>query len=651
MAPQVRRLPHCASGLVALLVLLPGCSSKVTAPLEPPNSVRLADEAFRYGDYEGAISIYHTYLDAGSKDAYTARALYKVALAQYRLGRYEDSLTTLDELAQRYPKGHWVQVDALRGDTYRKLHKPIAALQSWSEAWEIANDTDRRKLRERIVSVSRGLSNMELAQATRTVTSEDVRDLLMVQIAQRQSPGIGEEIPESGELLAEEGGGVKSGETAARATARGNGQLPPLTPRQATLFPTPRSPTAGTGRVEPPASEVPSAAALAAEPGAAEPRAPSIEPEGRGGTQTAPAGALVPPPMAQAAVPPPVEAQAQAHPPAPGHLKVACLLPLSGPWQEIGERSLHGLRTLFGQNSDRLMVMDTGKDAVTAAQLFNQVSRNPDVLAVIGPLRSEDAEALAPLARQAQLPLLLLSQRDGLAGGFVLQAGMTRPRLVAAVLQYAMSKVRIRQFGVLYPVDDTGQQYLASFRSEVAQRGGTIVGVDGYRPRAPELPAVTLKRWRNKDHMQAIFLPDDASAARSVVDFVQRDMPDITLLGVGGWESLAGEGSGVNGILFADGFYSGSRRQGTQQFVNRFQQTYGAAPGALEAQAYDAGLLVQTALDAGAYARARVLPALQAHGPIEGATGRLNVTRTGLERQVFLLQVYDGKLQEVSSAH
>ncbi len=43
-----------------------------------------------------------------------------------------------------------------------------------------------------------------------------------------------------------------------------------------------------------------------------------------------------------------------------------------------------------------------------------------------------------------------------------------------------------------------------------------------------------------------------------------------------------------------------------------------------------------------------VLQALRGHGPIDGATGQLTVTPTGVQRQLFLLQVYDGKVEEVS---
>ncbi len=637
MVAHARRLPRFAMGLVALLVLQTGCYPKVTAPPEPPYSVRRGDEAFRYQDYKGALANYHNYLDETQKDAYTARVLYKAALAEYRLGRYSDTLATLDQLQQRYPKGHWVQVDALRGDAERELDRPMAALKAWDEGWDIASDNDRRKLRQRITSLARGFDDVQLAQAQRVVGNEQVRILLEQQVTSRQPPNIDEPLPEGEGLAAEEEVAAQPSKTPTTRTWYGYGQGPPPQPMpRVAVQPAPQpaiaSHATGPSGAEPPAPEPPAAEALAAAPPVR-----TLPAEIEESDRTAPVASFAPVPAADTKV----------H----GKPKVACLLPLSGPSQELGARSLRGLQMLFGEHNDRLMVLDTGSDAATALRLFNQILRDPDVVLAIGPLRGDDAEAVASLARQAQLPLLLLSQHDGLAGGSVLQVGMTRSRLVATVLQYAMDKVHMRRFGILYPEDENGKQYLAAFRSEVERRGGTIVGTDAYSPRTPMLPAVTLKRWRNSEHLQGIFLPDDVTAAEGVVHFLQRDMPDITLLGVHGWEALGGEGSdGASGILFSNGFFSGSTRPGTKQFVAKYQATYGDTPGSLEAQAYDAGLLAQDALDAGARSRAAVLPALEGHGPIEGATGQLNVTRTGLDSQLFLLQVYDGKVEEVSDA-
>src|SRR5262249_33569754 len=113
MVPNAKSTIRSARWLVALALVLAACGPKVVAPPEAPMSVRRGDQAFRYEEYEAAIESYRTYLDTVERGDYTARVFYKAALAQYRLGRYRDTLLTLDELSQRYPKGHWVQVDAL----------------------------------------------------------------------------------------------------------------------------------------------------------------------------------------------------------------------------------------------------------------------------------------------------------------------------------------------------------------------------------------------------------------------------------------------------------------------------------------------------------------------------------------------------------
>src|SRR6266481_6842829 len=153
MASNTRPTIRSARWLAWLVIVAAACSAKVSAPPEPPMSVRRGDQAFRYEEYEAAIDSYRTYLDQTERGDYTARVLYKSALAQYRLGRYHDTLLTLDELAQRYPKNQWVQVDALRGDAERALNHRLEALRAWDAAWKIAGDNDRPKLRQRIVSV------------------------------------------------------------------------------------------------------------------------------------------------------------------------------------------------------------------------------------------------------------------------------------------------------------------------------------------------------------------------------------------------------------------------------------------------------------------------------------------------------------------
>jgi len=615
ISPCSGRLTRAALALGAL-ALLAACSEKVIAPPEPPAAVRRGDEAFRFEEYPKAIDAYRSYLDQVERGDYTPRTFYKQAVAEYRLGRYDDTLATLDELAQRYPKTHWVQADALRGDTHLALGHQVEALKAWDTAWRSANDAEREKLRERIMRLARGLDDVQLAEGRRAVHNKDVGRILDRQIAQRQPADMTE--PPG----------------AAHVAMAPEPETPPII----------TEPLENAAAHHAPAAPEPAPAA-AVQPEPAAPPRPSVAERFEAEEATQPSQ---PAAAAKGAVAPPAAEQ-----PVAGTVKVGCLLPLSGASSDFGKASLRGLQLIFGDRDEHLVVRDTGSDPQTAARMFNELAADPSVLIIIGPLRGDAAELVAPRAEQAHVPLFLLSQRDGLAHRYVIQLGMTRGSQVGALLGYAMDKVRLKRFGVVYPKDAYGNDFVATFRNEVQRRGGTVVGTEAYAPdqRNVSTDVDAVKKWRRAQNVQAVFLPDSATAAAEFATALQKELPDVTLLGVHGWEQLAvrKEAAPLNGMLFSDGFYAGSARPGTRDFVERFKQAYGEAPTALEAQAYDAGLLARRTIGAGASTRAGVLQQIDSMQPLDGATGELRMTPAGLERDLFLLQVYDGKVQEIAA--
>jgi len=678
MLPNTTRWYWLAGSLLTLTLSSGACTPKVTAPLEPTMAVRRGDEWFRYEEYDAAINAYRSYLDQDDDTPYMPRVYYKTALAEYRLGRYRDALATLDELTQHYPKGHWVQVDALRGDAERELGHSVIAIESWDRAWNAADSDERSKLRTRIASVAHGLDDLQLAKARRLVNAGEVRELLDQQIALRQPGSIDEAMPDTDTGEPVKVAKAKGQSAATKATVRtpkGTAKpataqaVPPAalatdesTAERAAPAPFVPEPEPVEGAAAKPVAPAPVPATRQAPPPSAPVAIARAEPAPRGPTTEEvlepqePIGATEPLERPEPEVAP--KAMAEAPPavvdePIQGNARIGCLLPLTGPNRQFGERSLRGLRLLFGQDNDQLVIKDTGSDPSVAVSMYQELARMPNVLAIVGPLLSDDAAAVAPLAEQDHLPMLILSQRDGLGGRFVIQSGMTRTHQVETLLAYAMDKARLRRFGVLYPKDHFGQELVATFRREVERRGGEVVGTDGYAPGTRGVATGTVKQWRNAQNMQAVFVPDDAAAAAQFARFLQREMPDVTLLGVQGWETLAdtnGAAPPLNGVVFADGFYANSARPATREFVDRFVQTYGQDPSAVEAQAYDAGLLAKRALDAGANARTDTLRHLLALDSVEGATGELRVTSDGVQRPLFLLQVYDGKLSEVGGA-
>ena len=573
MGISSRRLPLDAVVAVALLLPLVGCSPRVVAPPEPPPySVRRGEIAFQHEDYPTAIAHYRAFLTGNVNDPHTARIYYKVALSEYRLGRYLDSLGTLDEITERYPTTRWVQVEALRGDAFRELERPMAALTAWDEAWQVADDPDRPKLRRRVIALSHNMSDAELMEGQQIVTDPELQALLVREASSRH-PVIDEEVPDY------------------------EGETEEVVIGEASDLAAPDESEPGT----------PPAAAAAAAPATAADR-----------TATRP--------------------------------KVGVLLPLSGAAQALGERSLRSLNLVFDTPGEQLVVMDTESNPQTAARKFAELRGDPNVVAIIGPAHDDEVAAVGPLAYAAQIPTLLLSQHDGMERGAVLQVGATRSQLIDTLLGYATGNARLRHYGLLYPDNDQGRETAARFRTAAERRGATIVGTDPYSPATRALSAGMLKRWRDSKDLQAVFVADDATTAHAVARILQQDMPDVPLLGIQGWESLADrDGEAVNGVLFSSPFYSGSPRPETQAFIERFAQAYGQTPDSVEAQAYDAALLAGNAIEAGARSRREVLQTLWSHGPIDGTTGTLTVTTDGLQRELVVLRVYDGKLEAVTN--
>lgn len=614
------RLLRLTGSLLWLAVALSACATKNTLPPEPPQSVQRGDDAFRYKQYATAIDAYRSYVNQTEPGAYTARALYKTALAQFRLGQYRATLATLNDLAERYPKGHWVQVEALRGDAERALGNTLIALQDWEKAWKLASDKDRQKLRKRIVAAAQDLSDVDLARARRLATDEGFAALLDRQITARQPPDLAEPVPNADDEL------ETADRDAGTAPAVIEEPLEPVANAQPRSVTVPRN-------------------APAPAPAVAQPLVPPADSAWSVPPPAAPPAAAVPPP--EPAPPPngPLEKKV-----ARGAVQIGCLLPLSGPGRDLGERAMRGIRLVFGTDSKGLVVADTQSDPAVAVRQFDQLAHDPRVVAVIGPLGSEEAKAVARRAEELQVPVLLLSQRDGLNGPFALQVGVTRAEQVSGLLDYTMSKIRLRRFGLLYPKDAT--DVVSLFRSEVERRGGTIVGAAAYQPDTQSLmaEAAVTRKWRDRGNLQAVFLPDSATVGAQFAEFLQREMPDVTLLGLQGWEALAQNQSRLNGIVFTDGFYAASERPTTRAFVDRFQQAYGSVPGLVEAAAYDAATLAEHALDKGANSPADVLQAFRGFGLVKGAAGDVTVTGQGLLRSVFLLQLSAGHLVELGES-
>ncbi|MEN8160489.1 MAG: penicillin-binding protein activator, partial [Myxococcota bacterium] len=175
------------------------------------------------------------------------------------------------------------------------------------------------------------------------------------------------------------------------------------------------------------------------------------------------------------------------------------VLPLSGSVAGYAAEALRGIQLAAGvaegepthREGPRLVVRDSAGDPGAAADAVRELADDPRVLAILGPLLPEEAEAAAQAATERGVPLLSLSRREGLAVGKpgVLRVG-TSPRLEAELLaEHAIHSAGQRRFAILYPDDAFGRALRAAFWDAVDARGGDVVAVGRYPVDASDFAA------------------------------------------------------------------------------------------------------------------------------------------------------------------
>lgn len=553
-----------AVGVAWVAACCMGCAAKVQAPPEPPRTVRKAEEAFRLREYDRAVELYRTYAELIRRDPYVPRVLYKAALAEYQLGRYDDALNTLQELQDRYPDRRWVQVEALRGDLQKVLGHPAAAIHAWDAAFAVARPADESKLRLRVATVAASLSEDELRELVGTTTSKPVREIMSAQLAQRETPEIPEPLPEFA-----------------------------------------------------PAEHETDLAEIA--------RAPAAEPEEMAGET------IEPPPT-----PSPEETHREEV--LPQDLKIGLL--------SVGS-SATALRAavVLAFGDDRLAVREAVSPA-EAAFAWEALVQDPSVAVVIADARPVAAD-LAARARHRALPVVDLSGADVAPQPYWIAAGIPRPAALTVLLDYAVRRARLRRFGVVYPDTLEGRQFFQLAQEELARRGAVVVGSDAYAPDTKSLTAGLVRRWRERDNLQALLLSDTALAAATFARFLQAEMPDIPLLGIEDWSSLAQLVPAVSGVIFVTA--GGWDDPEVTAWIEQYRARAGSEPTSAAVAAYEAAQWLKQvlALLDEPVTRARLWEAMLQPRSLHHLGQTIEVRQQRFERRPAVVQFTRGELHQV----
>lgn len=359
---------------------------------------------------------------------------------------------------------------------------------------------------------------------------------------------------------------------------------------------------------------------------------------------------------------------------------IGALLPLKGSYARYGNEALRGIllaANTFAETGSPIEVIarDVEQSGDSVISTVEELASNQRVAGLIGPLLSTSALDAAAAAQRKKLPIITLSQREGLldAGDYVYRNFLTPQAQAAYLAEYACKVLGRKFFVVIYPQNNYGIELAKHFSAEAIRQGCSITAEASYPPDTTDFGHVlsqafdikvketkigrrVTKEYTSQVPADALYMPDSFEAASLLAPYLEYyGITGVQLLGSSAWNSPGIAESGdkhLDGAVFVDGFFADSGRPETKEFTTRYRDVYGAPPGMIEAYSYDAAMLLiasMTSPDIGAD-RSALNVRLKGIKAFKGATGDLSIEANGeVKRQLFVLTLKNGHIIEASA--
>jgi len=278
-----------------------------------------------------------------------------------------------------------------------------------------------------------------------------------------------------------------------------------------------------------------------------------------------------------------------------------------------------------GETGLELLIRDTQGSADAAAAALEDLAFHEKVMGVIGPVSSTAAGAAAKKAQQAGVPVIILSQREGIVeeGDMVFRNLLTPAQEIEGLLDMAIGQMGLKRFGILYPDNAYGRYCMNAFWNGLEQMGGTVTAVESYQtdqtdfadqikkmvglydPRPASLMRQSDEPRKSQDgeditdkekpepiiDFDALFIPDTSQRVAMITpQLAFYDVLGIQLLGTSAWQSpklIEMAKDYIQGAIFCSGFNPNTDDPDVRAFVDMYRENFEAEPDILAANGYD----------------------------------------------------------------
>jgi branched-chain amino acid transport system substrate-binding protein len=347
---------------------------------------------------------------------------------------------------------------------------------------------------------------------------------------------------------------------------------------------------------------------------------------------------------------------AQTSAPGEGGAIVGAALSLTGAAASYGASQRAGLQAGVDDVAPTKIDLRIEDDASTKEQgitVFQKFINRDKVSAIIGPTLSNTASAADPLAQQAHVPVLAISNTAATGitdiGNYIWRDSLTEAQVIPGAFKKAKEKLGFKTAGVLYGNDDvfTKAGYDV-MQKALADLGVKVVGTQTFaKPDRDYHAQLTALIGAKPDVLVVSALADNAS---SIVVQARQLGWSGAILGGNGFNSPAfikNAGQAAEGVMVGTSWNSLSQEPANQKFLASMKKA-GVTPDQFTAQAYTGILILGEAIRqaSGKTGRDDIEAGLGKVKDLETPLGKFSFTSgRDAQHEPSVQQVKDGKFQ------
>ena len=256
---------------------------------------------------------------------------------------------------------------------------------------------------------------------------------------------------------------------------------------------------------------------------------------------------------------------------------------------------------LLDQVRLEVIVEDDGSDREHAAAVFQKFIENSHVVGILGPTLSDTALAVDPMAQQAGVPVLAVSNAAGgitEMGDFIFRDCLSESQLTPQTVKMVRSRLKLRTAALLYSDTDPNRSGSHGFKAALQDTRVRIVAEQTFAPDQTDFSGEIAEiASSNPD---AVFVTAPTHAAANILIQARRyGLDKVPIVGSNAFNStsvLKMAGDAAEGVIVGSAWSAANPNPRNQQFITAYRARYGTDPDQFAAQAYTGVYLMAQAI-------------------------------------------------------